>query len=267
MGVLHHERVAEGEPGRWLYGLHGIFGAGRNWGSILRRVARERPEWGALLIDLRQHGASQGFPAPHTMEAAAGDLVELAGTAPPPDVILGHSFGGKVGMLAAGLEPFRERLSQLWVIDSTPDAREPEGAAWRMLQVIRSLPEAFQTRNQLIEALGRAGFGQAIAQWMATNLHHEAGDYRWRFDTAALEELLLSFFATDAWSIIEAPPPQLTIHLVRATRGSVLDEEALARAERAAAGGQVHIHHVEGGHWLNADNPDGIVELLVRELN
>src|SRR5690606_18639255 len=56
--ILSHDRVvADGaEPRAWMFVLHGIYGAGRNWASVVRRVVRERPEWGALLVDLRQHG-------------------------------------------------------------------------------------------------------------------------------------------------------------------------------------------------------------------
>lgn len=264
MGLLHHERVAEGEPQKWLYTLHGIFGAGRNWGSIMRRVVRERPEWGALLVDLRQHGRSQGFAGPHTVAAAAADLAALAARGPQPSALLGHSFGGKVALVAAGHPDFRERLEQVWVIDSTPDEREPDGSAWRMLEIVRSLPDSFQTRDQLIDALVRARVSGPIAQWMATNLHHEAGQYRWRFDLHAIEDLLLSFFETDAWGIVEQPPASLTIHFVRATRGSVMDDAAVRRVEAAP---RTRLHSVEGGHWLNADNPDSVVDLLVRELN
>src|SRR6201999_468457 len=65
-----HRRVApkEATPSRWLLVLHGIFGSGRNWGSIARRLVEARPEWGAVLVDLRLHGQSrEGFGAPHTM--------------------------------------------------------------------------------------------------------------------------------------------------------------------------------------------------------
>jgi esterase len=268
MKHLHYERVkGPGEPpGRWLYFLHGIFGAGRNWGSIARRVVRERPDWGALLLDLRQHGASQGFPAPHTVAAAAADLAQLGPGAPPPDALLGHSFGGKVALVAAGLEPLRERLRQLWVIDSTPETREPAGSAWEMLRLLQRLPDTFADRRDLIQELTGSGVSQPIAQWMATNLRHAPGGYRWRFERAAMEDLLRSFFATDAWPLIEAPPPALTIHVVRATESSILAADAIGRIRLAAARGQVHLHDVAGGHWLNADNPDSIVDLLVQHL-
>ena len=75
--ILHHELVQPPgtSPDAWLYLLPGIYGAGRNWGSVMRRWVQERPDWGAVLIDLRGHGASQGFSPPHTLESAAADLI------------------------------------------------------------------------------------------------------------------------------------------------------------------------------------------------
>ena len=64
--------AAGGNPERWLLVLHGIYGSGRNWGSIARRLVDARPEWGVLLVDLRLHGGStSGFEGPHTLAATA----------------------------------------------------------------------------------------------------------------------------------------------------------------------------------------------------
>ncbi|HSJ24798.1 MAG TPA: alpha/beta hydrolase, partial [Longimicrobiales bacterium] len=237
--MLNHETISAGEhpPEKWLYVLHGIYGAGRNWASVIRRVVKERPEWGAVLIDLRQHGGSQGFPPPHTVQAAAADLVELAeGTGHQPDAILGHSFGGKVALLFAGMEDeATSQLAQVWVVDSTPAVREPDGSAWKMLNIVRSLPDRFPTRDALVDALVGHGMQKPVAQWMATNL--EAGDdgtYRWRFDLDALEALLHSFFETDAWAVVEHPRDGLEVHLLKAEESSVLAGESLERAEAAA---------------------------------
>ena len=99
---LSFTRVTDSDaaaPTKWLYVAHGIFGAGRNWASVAKRVVRNRPTWGALLIDLREHGASHDFPAPHTLESAADDIAALAAVQPPPSALLGHSFGGKVALM------------------------------------------------------------------------------------------------------------------------------------------------------------------------
>lgn len=267
--VLHHERVTapSADPARWILVLHGIYGAGRNWGTVARRVVAERPAWGAALVDLRQHGASQGQAPPHTLAAAAGDLtrlVEAEGLA--PGAALGHSFGGKVALVWARTGP--PALRQLWVVDSTPEVREPSGSAWEMLAVLRSASGPFEDREQGIGALRSAGVARPVAQWLATNL--AAGDdalYRWRIDPDDMEALLRDFFATDAWDVVERPPAGLELHFVKAEASSVLDEAACRRIEEAGAtSGRVHLHRVAGGHWLNADNPDALVTLLSERL-
>src|SRR5687768_4212315 len=100
MPLLNFDTI--GEAPRRLYVLHGIFGAGRNWASIARKLVRTRRDWSVRLIDLRQHGASQGFPAPHTLSAAAADVDYLARELnEQPAAVLGHSFGGKVALMYA----------------------------------------------------------------------------------------------------------------------------------------------------------------------
>jgi esterase len=272
--ILNHDQVVAGgsRPERWLYMLHGIFGSGRNWASLARRVVRERPEWGILLVDLRQHGGSQDFSAPHTIDSAAADLLLLAAaTDAPPTAVLGHSFGGKVALAFAMRRP--PSLQQVWVIDSTPEAGEPRGSAWQMLRIIQSLPGVFASRDVLVDALTSRSVERPVAQWMATNLEGSDDGFRWRFDLDALEALLLSFFETDAWSALEPPAPGLAVHLVKAEDSSVLAGESLERADRAARQytggvdeGIVQVHRVEGGHWVNAENPDAVVDLLVRHL-
>jgi esterase len=270
--ILSHDRItADGaEPMHWLYVLHGIFGAGRNWASVIRRVVRARPEWGALLVDLRQHGASQGFEPPHDIRRAADDLDALAvHTGHPPAAILGHSFGGKVAMLyaAAGLDS-TAGLRQLWIIDSTPATGPTGGSAWAMLQVVRSLPGRFGSRDELVDALVAQDVARPTAQWMATNLEADDDGYRWRFDLDAIHALLESFYQADAWDIVENPPEGVEVHLVRAEESSVLSGDALDRATRAvdAAGSRTFLHPVAGGHWVNADNPAAIEKLLVQML-
>lgn len=264
--VLSHDIVAgSGEPQGWLYVLHGIYGAGRNWGTVARRITERRSDWGAVLVDLRQHGASQGFDPPHSIATAAADLTRLEeATGKPAGAVLGHSFGGKVALqwcLAA------RHLRQAWVIDSTPQAREPSGSAWRMLETIRALPDGFASRADAIVALEARGIDTAVAQWMATNLEWREDVLRWRFDLASIESLLRDFFRTDLWSVVEALPDDVDLHVVKATESSVLSGDALARLERAAHESErIHLHVLEGGHWLNADNPTGIIDLVADAL-
>jgi esterase len=258
------EVTAGGEaPERWLAVLHGIFGAGRNWASVARALVRERPEWGALLVDLREHGDSTGFPPPHTLERTAADLdgLERAGGI---RAVLGHSFGGKIALLRGRDDP---TVQQVWVIDSTPDGRDPEGGAWAMLATLRDVPARFPDRESAAAALVERGVAPPTATWMTTNLAWDDDAYGWRLDFDTMEAMLRDFFRVDLWREVEDPRPGLTVHFVRATGSSVLSAEAVARIRAAGERtGRLFLHEVQGGHWLNADNPAALVDLLARQL-
>lgn len=263
MPLLAHDRVTDDDaaPERWMIFLHGIYGSGRNWGSVARRFVRARPEWGALLVDLRMHGDSTGFEPPHTLEACAADLHALVREIDlPVDAVLGHSFGGKVALLyGAAAAPAR-----LWVVDSMPGTRPPSGSAWEMLAALRAHPGPFADRAAGIAAMESEGFPNAVAQWMATNLVAlEDGPLTWRLDVDAMEALMLDFFRTDAWPAVEAPPTGTEVHVIKAEESSVLSEEACARVERAPS---ATLHRVPGGHWVNADAPEELQALLVEAM-
>ena len=54
-----------------------------------------------VMVDQRNHGASsdvQGFHPPHNIQSSAGDLLDLVQTklsGRVPDLLIGHSLGGK----------------------------------------------------------------------------------------------------------------------------------------------------------------------------
>lgn len=293
--ILHHDLIrAEGShPDRWMLVAAGIFGAGRNWASVARRFVKARPDWGCIAVDLRQHGDSMGFSPPHTLAACAGDLLALGDhLGLGIGAILGHSFGGKVALAfadLAGRSAAAPLLEAVWVVDSTPASREPGGSAWRMLEVLRGHPGPFPDRAAGVAAVESAGFPRPVALWMSTNLVRwsevdpgvarrwldrrgpgappEADALVWRLDPDDMEALLRSFFDTELWSVVEHPSPGSRVNVIRARESTILDEAAVARIEAAGlATGAAHLYTVDGGHWVNADNPEALQRLLVAEM-
>ena len=274
MATLHHDIVeAPGAgPSRRMLLLHGIYGAGRNWGTVARRLVRARPEWRVVLVDLRSHGHSPSL-SPHTLECCAADLLDVEDQlGGPADAVLGHSFGGKVALLHAR-EQARHAGSaprQLWIVDSSPSAGRPGGGAWRMLGVLRRHPGPFGSRAEVVDAVESEGFSPLVANWMAINAVRTDTGLEWRIDPDEMEAYLRDYFRTDAWDVVENPPAGTDIRFIRALHSSVLDEAATARIRRAARGtgrsvwdnGRVFLHEVDGGHWVNTENPDALHELL-----
>jgi esterase len=265
--ILAHTRVTAPDrtPERWLLVLHGIYGSGRNWGTIARRLVEARPEWGALLVDLRNHGGSQGFRPPHTVAAAAADVDRLVEHLDfHAAAVLGHSFGGKVALAYAAHHG--DELRQAWVVDSTLAVGEPAGSAWRMIETVRALPETFASRQEAVDGIAAAGYPEALGQWFAINLEPADGRYRWRIDLDAMEEMLRDYFRTDVWETLARPPEGVELHIVKATRSDSIDDEAVRRVRMAGAAGRVFLHELEGGHWINADNPEGMIGLMSEHL-
>jgi pimeloyl-ACP methyl ester carboxylesterase len=194
----------------------------------------------------------------------------LVATAPdwpaPAGAVVGHSFGGKVALalLADGPAP---PISQVWIADSTPAPGEPDGTAWRMLGVARALPQRVATRAEAIGGLVAGGIDPAVASWMASNLRRDGDALTWALDWDGMEALLRDFFARDLWPVVEAPPPGVELHFLKATQSARLSDAACARIEAAGrATARVHLHRVEGGHWIHADNPTAVTKLLAEAL-
>ena len=252
-----------GTPRAWLFFLHGILGTGANWRTIARRLLEARPEWGAILVDLRMHGRSQGAPPPHSIDASADDLVRLAADlALPVAGVIGHSFGGKVALALRGkLAP-----AETWVLDATPGTRpEPRNdpsSAQLVVDALRAMPGEFPDRGAFVAALTGRGSSRALADWLAMNLEPaDGGGFRLRLDLDAVAELLADHYRTDLWSALESGPGAL--HLVVAARSRALDE---ADRRRAASLPAVHVHTIDAGHWLHVEAPDALLALLSAEL-
>ena len=264
-GALGATRVAVGDlQSKSLILMHGIYGRGRNLQAVARGVTAARPEYACWLVDLPHHGESAPGAHGDTVAGLAEDVLEwLRSSEITPTALLGHSYGGKVALAMMGA--LAAQPLQAWIIDSTPEIKPPSGSAWNMLGVIRRLPPQFSTREAAVAAIVDAGFPLGVAQWMGTNLVRSDGHFVWRLDFDAMERLLHDFFRTDLWPIVESLPPGHEVHFLKASESSAISDAAVARLESNASG-RVFLHHRTGGHWIHAESPATVTELLVEHL-
>ena len=182
--------------------LHGALGSGNNLRSLAVKLAKLRPEYRFCLVDLRHHGESQGAPPPNTLEACAQELSALiAQLGREPDVIAGHSFGGKTALMFARLFPGRAR--QYWILDSNPGTQDATATneVIRVIQAVRRTTTPAADRAHVVAELTDQGLSSGTANWLATNLQRKVEGFVWRFNLDAIYELMLDYFRVDLWGI------------------------------------------------------------------
>jgi pimeloyl-ACP methyl ester carboxylesterase len=242
-----------------------------------RRLVEGFPSWQVLLVDLRCHGDSAQLTAqpkgPHGVEASARDILQLLGYLKLfPEVLVGHSFGGKVVMsMAEQFGRMSSRLPkpvQVWVLDALPGdvrAGEAEGQDHPadLIRTLQQMPMPIANRSALQNYLTQRGFSLHVARWTSTNLRPQNGDPRqlvWQFNLDGISDMYQSYEATNLWPLITNTPEGLRINFVKAEH-STFKWQGPEEQVISSYGHAVHLLH-KSGHWVHADNPDGLFNIL-----
>uniref|UniRef100_A0A061S9H1 Alpha beta hydrolase domain-containing protein 11-like n=1 Tax=Tetraselmis sp. GSL018 TaxID=582737 RepID=A0A061S9H1_9CHLO len=243
--------------------LHGLLGSKRNWRMFSKALANElstltESPWSIYLVDLRNHGDSsrrEGFNPPHDLKATARDLRGFtAGVIQPvhrrgPDVILGHSLGGKVVLeylkQAAGTrEPGAPK--QAWVLDSVPGTVPGDSCAVHgVLSSVKEIPLPIPSREWLYGFLRDKGYPEGLRQWLGTNLVPDSADgskLTWQFEIGGAESMYNSYRENSYWSLLRRPPAGTEIFLVRASESELWTPRDLTELQSIKDAPQVCIH-------------------------
>ena len=261
------ETSRSADPDRYMLFLHGILGTRANWRSIARRFVEARPRWGAILVDLREHGDSLGLSGPHTVRAAAADLTELEGSlALPIGGALGHSFGGKV--VLEWLRSRQGQLTEAWTIDSSPSpigADRNTSATAEVIRTLEALPRQWASGDAFIAAMVEAGQPPPIAKWLAMNLRRtDRGERIFGPDLGVIRDLIDDYASADSWDVLEALPKECTLDLVIGGQSEVFSASDRERVGQLAnRNSNISVHVIErAGHWVHVDAADALLALL-----
>lgn len=225
--------VQVGEGAKTAILIHGIMGSSRNVMSIAKLIVQKFPTWLLILPDLDHEAV--------TVQACAQEVLELIKSLDLSiDMLIGHSFGGKVVLCLNELMP----VKQVWVWDAEPGLKPPEHT-YETVQKLKQISMPQPSRQAVQQAILAQGLSRDIAAWMTTNLVETPEGYVWRFDLNNIDALLISFGNT-------AIEPKANTDFVRAEKSSHM---ILGESE--------HVHVLKNaGHWLHVDNPVGLIEIM-----
>lgn len=238
----------EDATGTPLVILHGLFGSGRNWASIARTLAAERP---VHCVDMRNHGGSPWADSMTYGEMAEDVAGYIRARCGGRAAVIGHSMGGKAAMVVALTEP--ALVERLLVLDiaPTPYAR---GAFGPYVAAMQAVPlDRIRRRAEADPALADAVPEPPLRAFLLQNLMSDAGRLLWRINLEAIGRSLL-----DLYDFPQMPPTVAyqgpTLFLRGGASYYVLEQhrEEITRLFPAAT-----VDTMEGaGHWAHAEQPD-----------
>ena len=120
-GTLHGLRFGDGP--RTVLAVHGITASAMSWPAV---AAALPDDWSMVALDLRGRGASRELPGPFGLEVHARDVAAVASALGGRPVLLGHSMGAYVSVLAAAERP--ELFGRVVLVDGGVPLPLPEGA-------------------------------------------------------------------------------------------------------------------------------------------
>lgn len=251
--TLHPATEAKTAPPLLI--VHGLYGSGRNWGVIARRLAEARD---VVAVDMRNHGASPRHPS-HSYPELAADLGQvIEGIGGQADV-LGHSMGGKASMVLALTRP--ELVRKLVVADIAPVAYDHDQSrhihAMRALDLtdLTSRAEADRRLSALID-------DPALRAFFLQSLDLKAQPPHWRLNLDVLEAEMAKIVG---WPDISGSFDGPTLFLTGALSHYVQPDY---RPAILALFPKARFAKLTGaGHWMHADRPREFEEAVRVFLN
>jgi esterase len=223
---------------------HGLYGSGRNWGVIARRLADHRD---VVAVDMRNHGESPRFPTQSYPDMAADLAVVIEGLGPQPVDLLGHSMGGKAAMQLALTRP--DLIRRLIVADIAPVPYTHDQT--RNAQAMAALDlTQITTRAEADAALARHIDDAALRAFFLQSLDFRTKPPHWKLNLSVLEAEMPKIVG---WPDTQGQFPNPTLFLTGAQSSYVRPEH---RNSIKALFPKARFAKIpDAGHWLHAEKP------------
>ena len=222
--------------------VHGLYGSGRNWGVIAKRLSDQR---GVVTVDMRNHGTSPRHDT-HSYPDMAQDLAEVIAAKGGVMDVCGHSMGGKAAMALALQQP--DLVRRLIVADIAPVTYDHSQSGY--IDAMRSVDLGGLTRrSDAEEQLAQAGVERALQSFFTQSL--DVPNRQWRLNLDVLEAEMDKIIGWPEQITGQFDKPALFLsggasdYVRRTHRDGIKSLFPAARFAKLPG----------AGHWLHAEKP------------
>ena len=257
---LYYREIGCGE--RVVVILHGLYGSSDNWMTIAKKLQQN---FRVILPDQRNHGRSF-HNNEHTYNAMASDLLELLHQLKINKINLaGHSMGGKCAMKFAINYP--ELVESLAVIDIAPkkyvfDNTSLNNHPYIIDTLISINISDLSERSEIDSVLEKQIPDKALRSFLMKNIRrNKDNEFYWQLNLKALKNNLDEI--SDGFSHIETDnitkmPPSL---FIKGKNSDYITSDDIPVIKRFFPNSEI-ITIPNASHWLHAEKPDCLVEVL-----
>ena len=221
--------------------IHGLYGSGRNWGVIAKRLS---DKFYVIAVDLRNHGESPWFDS-HNYHDMAEDLVEVITYLKIRPDIIGHSMGGKAAMVLALKNP--NLVNRLLIADIAPVKYEHDQS--KFIEAMQKVDlSKVEKRSEAIMALSNFVEDKSLQSFFTQSLDLKTKSWKLNLDilSSEMQEILgfpkmdknfsghTLFFRGEKSEYIRTEHREIINSLFKKARFATLKD---------------------AGHWLHAEKP------------
>ena len=242
-----------------IFIFHGLFGRAKNWHSIVLKLS-SIVEGLFIVFDLRNHGENE----PSTQISytiMVNDIYEFIQRKNISKMsIIGHSMGGKLGMLFSLLHP--TFVKQLFVVDIAPVFYPREE-----MEIVDYLLEIdvknCKSRNEVDSKLSNYIDKKELRSFLLQNLNFNNGTYSWSLDLNTIKKGMkdLRGFPFD----IISNTSQIDTLCIFGGDSPYINEKYKDKFKTLFI--NLKFFKIEdAGHWLHVEKPKEFIEMISKNL-
>lgn len=260
VGYLVLHTIIRGEGRQIVVLLHGFLGSGRNLSTLGQKLLEANSDLKIFIFDHLGHGRSPELPPQPSLEVLAEAVwatLDAQGVSSPVQMV-GHSMGGRVALVARRLRT--DQVTAVHLLDISPGPIPNPSPTEPILRALREVPQTTTDRAAMGQQLQARGISRPLAEWLLMSGTAGRDGFTWRIDREALAAFHAKSLHENLWEDIF---PQALTTLQKGQKSPYVSEQDMQRLTELGVSVSIVPN---AGHFLHAEQPDEVAQILSRSI-